>query len=76
MTHHFKEKCTSSDNVKSLTFLFRRVVIAATAMKKTYKKPASALMNLIWETQLKDACVFKIEIALDSECLLECEKAS
>ena len=44
-------------------------------MKKIYEKPASALMNLIWEAQLGDACVLEIGIALDSGHLLECKKA-
>ena len=45
--HHFKKECTSNDNVESLILLLRRVIVAATVMKKTHKKFASALMNLI-----------------------------
>ena len=73
--HHFKEECAFNDNVKLLTSLFRSIVVAVTVMKKTHKKPILTLMNLIWEAQLQDAYVFKIEIALNSECLSECEKA-
>ena len=45
--HHSEKGCASSSNVGPLTPLPRRVIIAATAMKKTHKKPVSALMNLI-----------------------------
>ena len=45
-------------------------------MKKAYEKPAPALINLIWETQLRDVCVLEIGIALDSGHLSECKEAS
>ena len=73
--HHFKKEYTFSSNVKSLTLLFKKVVVVVTVMKKIYKKPAPALINLNWETQLKNFCVLKIEIALDSGCFSECKKA-
>ena len=47
VTHHLKKKCTPNSNVEPLTLLPRTVIVAATAMKKAYKKPAPALMNLI-----------------------------
>ena len=50
----------------------RRVIVAATAMKKTHEKSAPVLMNLIQEAQ----CVLKIEIALDNRGLPQTEKAS
>ena len=75
VTHHLKKGCTSNSNVESLIFLPRKVVVAATVMKKAYEKPAPALVNLIWEAQLGDACVLEIGIALDSEHLPRCEEA-
>ena len=47
VTHHFKKECTSSSNERSLSLLFKRVVIKVTVMKKIHKKSAPALMNLI-----------------------------
>ena len=47
MIHYFKKKCVLNNNVKSLTPLFRRVVVVTTAMKKAYEKPTPTLMNLI-----------------------------
>ena len=76
VTHHLKKECTPSSNVGPLTFLPRRVIVAATAMKKAHKKPAPALMNLIQEAQLQDAHILKIGIALDSGHLLKCKEAS
>ena len=76
VTHHFKEECTSNSNVGPLIPLLKRVIVAVTAMKKTHKKSVSALMNLIWKAQLRDAHIFKIGIALDSGHLPECEEAS
>ena len=72
--HYSEEECTSSDNVELLIPLFRRVIIVATAIKKAHKESTPVLINLIQKTQLKDACVFKIEITLNSECLFECEE--
>ena len=31
VTHHFKKKCTSNNSVKSLTLLFRRLIVVAAA---------------------------------------------
>ena len=47
VTHHFKKECTSNDNEKSLSFLFRKVVIKVTAMKEIHKKSVFVLINLI-----------------------------
>ena len=45
--HYFEKECTSSGIVKSLTSLFKKIVVAATVMKKAHEKPAPALINLI-----------------------------
>ena len=45
--HHSEKECTSNSNVKSLTFLLKRIVVAITTMKKTHKKSAPILMNLV-----------------------------
>ena len=64
--HYFKKECISSNNEKLLSFLFRRVIVEATAMKKAHEKFTPALMNLIQKAQ----CVLKIEIVLNNKGLL------